>query len=107
MPSDECRARDRGQIRDAPLPMWGSKPVGDIHRMLQGCSVSILEERPHAGCGGAEGTPPGLQREQPLNGDPKDKQVLVRGQTRAGCQRDLPSAGWLGQKMGMGLGNRR
>lgn len=106
MPSDELRDRDRGQIRDAPLPMWGWKLVGDIYRMLQGCSVSILEERPHRlwGCRRHPTRPP---EEKLLNGDLKDKQVLVRGQIRAGCQRDLPSAGWLGWKMGVGLGNRR
>lgn len=52
--------------------------------------VHILEGCLRAGCGDEEGTPPGLQREELLNGDLQGKQVLGRGQTeqdaRGTCQ---------------------
>lgn len=63
--------------------------------------VHLPEERPHAGCGDAEGTPPGLQREQLLNRNLQGKQVLVRGQreqdTRGTCQELGREMGWVAE----------
>lgn len=66
---------------------------------ITGFMVHILEGCLRAGCGDAEGTPRSPER-RATEWRPAGQAGVRQRSDRAGRQRGLPSAGWLGREMG-------